>query len=38
LFEAAGLADKEDKGWIDLNDISAKSFVKTLGALRYWQR
>ena len=38
LFKAAGLHDKKDKGWIELNKTNAELFIKSLRALRYWKR
>jgi len=38
LFKSAGLNDKVDKGWIDLEKTESESFIKSLRALRYWKR
>ena len=38
LIEAARLKSVKDKGWIDLDKVSADAFLKSLRALRYWQR
>ena len=38
LIKAAGLIDKIDAGWLDLESTKPKSFVKQLRNLRFWQR
>lgn len=38
LIDAARLKSVKDKGWIDLDKVSADAFLKSLRALRYWQR
>ncbi|MDT0576843.1 catalase [Croceicoccus sp. F390] len=39
LFKAIGLAEKIDAGFVDLSaGAGAGDFIKTCGALRYWER
>ncbi|MGY0562448.1 MAG: catalase HPII, partial [Paraglaciecola chathamensis] len=38
LIKAAGLNDKIDAGWVDLDKTSANDFIETLRDLRYWSR
>jgi catalase len=38
LIKAAGLNDKKDDGWMDLNSVSATEFIQSLRDLRFWQR
>ncbi|GAC08789.1 catalase [Paraglaciecola chathamensis] len=38
LIKAAGLNDKIDAGWVDLDKTSASDFIETLRDLRYWSR
>jgi catalase len=38
LIKAAGLNDKKDAGWVDLDKTSANDFIETLRDLRYWSR
>ncbi len=39
LFEAAGIAEKMDNGFVDLaGEDAAKSFVELCGNLRFWDR
>lgn len=38
LIEACGLKNATDDGWIDLGKEKPANFVKTLGALRFWER
>ena len=38
LFEAVGIADKMDDGFVDLGESDAKSFIETCGQLRFWER
>jgi len=38
LLKAVGLDDVEDNGMINVDDKAADSFIKTLRALRFWER
>lgn len=38
LIDAAGLKSVKDNGWINLDNVSADEFLKSLRALRYWRR